>query len=233
MKLFAQRYPFPYSDDEHVVVVESGYGRSYNGDDHADTDEDWLIDTWHFQPAVIAAAANPDPAMWRPASPDRTGNEFEAEQLRLEGGDTTLWAVTVHPGSGEAWLGIGGHSRGLKRQPTPEAAEAAALEAMASDRAQWEWTGRLQPVVVHHAPGPGWAHWRQVPLRRDVLSGAVSLADPVGASEIAQRLGVTRGTVDQWRQRYSSFPPPTWPLAGGPVWDWPVVERWHTARSRG
>ena len=55
-------------------------------------------------------------------------------------------------------------------------------------------------------------------------------ADPVGAVEIAQRLGVTRATVDKWRQR-GIFPAPQWTVGGRPAWEWSTVDEW--ARSTG
>lgn len=54
--------------------------------------------------------------------------------------------------------------------------------------------------------------------------------DPVGAVEIAARLGVKRGTVDVWRQRAIGFPEPRWTVGGRPAWDWPDVEAWHASR---
>ncbi len=54
--------------------------------------------------------------------------------------------------------------------------------------------------------------------------------DPVGAVELAERAGVARRTVDQWRQRHPDFPAPTWTVGGRPAWDWPVVADWIDAR---
>lgn len=54
--------------------------------------------------------------------------------------------------------------------------------------------------------------------------------DPVGAVEIAARLGVKRRTVDSWRQRGLAFPDPRWTVGGRPAWDWPDVEAWHAGR---
>ena len=54
--------------------------------------------------------------------------------------------------------------------------------------------------------------------------------DPVGAVEIADRLGVKRRTVDQWRRRRIGFPPPRWTVGGRPAWDWPDIAAWDEAR---
>lgn len=42
---------------------------------------------------------------------------------------------------------------------------------------------------------------------------------PVGAAEIAERLGVKPATVDQWVWR-KVMPPPDWTVGGRPAWDW-------------
>lgn len=55
--------------------------------------------------------------------------------------------------------------------------------------------------------------------------------DPVGAVEIATRLGVKRRTVDSWRQRDIGFPEPRWSVGGRPAWNWDDVERWAKART--
>ena len=54
----------------------------------------------------------------------------------------------------------------------------------------------------------------------------------VGTREIADRAGVKRGTVAQWRKRHDSFPKPDWVLATGPVWEWVWVELWLTKTGR-
>lgn len=41
----------------------------------------------------------------------------------------------------------------------------------------------------------------------------------VGINEIAERLGVKRNAVDQWRH-YKVMPPAPWLISGHPVWDW-------------
>lgn len=56
-------------------------------------------------------------------------------------------------------------------------------------------------------------------------------SDLVGASEIAQRLGMTTQVVHAWRRRHPDFPPPVAKLEAALVWSWPDVERW--ARSTG
>ena len=55
--------------------------------------------------------------------------------------------------------------------------------------------------------------------------------EPVGIVEIADRLGVQRQTVDQWRQR-RLLPEPRWTVGGRPAWSWPEIERWAQATGR-
>jgi hypothetical protein len=53
----------------------------------------------------------------------------------------------------------------------------------------------------------------------------------VSVSEIAARAGRPVNTIQSWRRRHRDFPAPVASLAAGPVWTWPVVERWIAARS--
>ena len=63
------------------------------------------------------------------------------------------------------------------------------------------------------------------------MSGELSHV-PVGAVEIAARLGVARRTVDQWRQRELGFPEPRWTVGGRPAWAWADIEAWAAARRK-
>jgi len=56
---------------------------------------------------------------------------------------------------------------------------------------------------------------------------------PVGAAEIAVRLGVRPQAVHTWRQR-KLLPPPHRTVSSQPAWDWPEIEAWarHTGRLR-
>jgi predicted DNA-binding transcriptional regulator AlpA len=54
---------------------------------------------------------------------------------------------------------------------------------------------------------------------------------PVGAAEIAERLGVRGQTVHTWRQR-KLMPPPRWTVSGQPAWDWSEIEEWARRTGR-
>jgi len=54
---------------------------------------------------------------------------------------------------------------------------------------------------------------------------------PVGAAEIAARLGVKPQTVHTWRQR-NVMPEPQWTVSGQPVWDWAEIEAWAKRTGR-
>lgn len=57
--------------------------------------------------------------------------------------------------------------------------------------------------------------------------------EPVGAVEIADRLGVGRHTVDMWRRRPSvRFPEPRWTVGGRPAWNWPDIAQWAKETGR-
>ena len=55
--------------------------------------------------------------------------------------------------------------------------------------------------------------------------------DPVGLTEIAERLGVQPETPQRWRMR-DVMPEPRWTVSGRPAWDWPDVERWAKDTGR-
>ena len=54
--------------------------------------------------------------------------------------------------------------------------------------------------------------------------------DPVGLKEIAERLGVRRGTVDIWHHR-GLLPAPKWTVGGRPAWSWRTIEKWAAMRK--
>jgi predicted DNA-binding transcriptional regulator AlpA len=57
-------------------------------------------------------------------------------------------------------------------------------------------------------------------------------ADPVGAVEIGQRLGVKTTTVYTWQQRTRlNFPEPRWTISGRPAWDWTDIADWAANRA--
>lgn len=62
-----------------------------------------------------------------------------------------------------------------------------------------------------------------------------TLIDPddiVGASEIADRLGVSSSVVHDWQRRYEEFPDPIRRLRMGLVWAWPQIEAWARETGR-
>ncbi len=63
------------------------------------------------------------------------------------------------------------------------------------------------------------------------MAPKVDPEDIVGASEIAERLGVSSSVVHDWQRRYDEFPSPVIRLRMGLLWLWNDVETW--ARSTG
>jgi hypothetical protein len=54
---------------------------------------------------------------------------------------------------------------------------------------------------------------------------------PVGAAEIADRLGVKPQTVHTWRQR-NLMPEPRWSVSGQPAWEWSEIQEWAKRTGR-
>jgi len=55
--------------------------------------------------------------------------------------------------------------------------------------------------------------------------------EPVGPNEIAERLGVVKGTALAWCQR-EVLPPPRWRVSGVPLWNWADVAAWAVETGR-
>ena len=63
------------------------------------------------------------------------------------------------------------------------------------------------------------------------LAAAALNSFPVGAVEIAARLGVKPQTVHTWRQR-KLMPEPRWTVSSQPAWDWNEIEDWARRTGR-
>lgn len=55
--------------------------------------------------------------------------------------------------------------------------------------------------------------------------------DPVGISEIAERLKARPQTVSMWKFR-GLLPHPRWTVSGLPAWEWKDVEKWAKSSGR-
>jgi hypothetical protein len=61
----------------------------------------------------------------------------------------------------------------------------------------------------------------------------IDVDDLVGATEIAERLGLSHAeTVHSWRHRHADFPEPVAKLRQAMVWAWPDVEKWARGTGR-
>lgn len=58
-----------------------------------------------------------------------------------------------------------------------------------------------------------------------------AVADPVGLSDIDERLGMAKGTAKHWNLR-KLLPPPKWTVSGRPAWEWRDVEKWASKTGR-
>ncbi len=56
-------------------------------------------------------------------------------------------------------------------------------------------------------------------------------ADPVGLQEIVERLGISRGTVDQWGYR-GLLPEGDYTIGGRDAWEWATIVDWCKETGR-
>ena len=94
------------------------------------------------------------------------------------------------------------------------------------------WSGRAAPVRAHckvmlDAQKVG--HYSRVMSTRRPRRAIESC--PVGAAEVADRLGVKPQTVHTWRHR-GVMPGPRWTVSGQPAWEWREIEEWARRTGR-
>ena len=68
---------------------------------------------------------------------------------------------------------------------------------------------------------------------------ATTITDPVGISEIAERLNVQRQTVNSWRssgkedrERSTPLPQPAVIITKTPIWEWETIRAWALSTGR-
>jgi hypothetical protein len=65
------------------------------------------------------------------------------------------------------------------------------------------------------------------------MSAKVKQVEPVGLSEIADRLGYPRQTAKQWHSMRHVLPEPgPGTVSGKPWWDWGVIVEWARETGR-
>ncbi len=101
------------------------------------------------------------------------------------------------------------------------------IEAAFAFDADFEAQGFVRPVV--HGPGGKSSRLSEESPRYG--GGPSEEAQLVSVAEIADRAGRPVNTIQSWRRRHRDFPAPVASLAAGPVWTWPVIERWISERA--
>lgn len=168
---------------------------------------------------------------WDPSAPIVTSHDLARVCWALElvepGSEHSTWRARP---DGDRWVvdvGTGDHTATVKGSwPDRETAVLYGPEAVREARealaADWEET-----LLARHG-----GRWRVDEMRACLHAQPTVVVDePVGATEIAARLGVTRPTVDQWGQR-RLLPGPDWTVGGRPAWRWSTIERWARETGR-
>ena len=81
----------------------------------------------------------------------------------------------------------------------------------------------MTPRLDGNAPAPD--------LTVEALVAIAEPPDLVDRQLVAQRLGVSINTVDQWKYR-GLLPEPDYPELANPIWKWETIETWAEGTSR-
>ena len=123
------------------------------------------------------------------------------------------------------------------RQPlTDDHTDAASplLKGPVSDRRARERFGLGPHVSSSIPPSPGAVAYASPVMAAAEVERTIEPAahvEPVGPSEIAERLGIALSTAQAWGQR-QVLPPLRWRVSGVPVWNWADVAAWAVETGR-
>ncbi len=174
------------------------------------------------------AAADPDGGRWA-TDPIDSWPALLMACVHLElpepGSEHSHWRARPDVDRWVLDVGTGGHTRTVGAFPDRETAVWAGPEfvRVAREDLAAEWEASL--VERHNSP------WRVEEMRACLHSlPSITIDEPVGLAEIAERLGATRIVVDQWRTR-GRLPAPDWTVGGRPAWRWSTIEEWRGRTS--
>jgi predicted nucleic acid-binding protein len=139
---------------------------------------------------------------------------------------TTIWVDESLHRAALAAQRAAGSSHSLVDQVSFEVMRREGIVTAFAFDTDFEAQGFARPAVPGRAEEGG----RLSEVRAPYQPGAAEPSDLVSVAEIATRAARPVNTIQSWRRRHSDFPEPVVFLATGPVWIWPVVERWIEAR---
>jgi predicted nucleic acid-binding protein len=157
----------------------------------------------------------------------RLGRDAAADLAdRLLPGVTTIWVdEPTHRAAAEALRAAGGQGSLVDHVSFVVMRREGISEALAYDL-DFEANGFPRPAAGSRPPAPRRMSESATPYASDD-----GVADLVSVAELAARSGRSVNTIQSWRRRHADFPDPVASLAAGPVWTWPIVERWITDRA--